>query len=90
IIGRERASKVAFILALIPLFGAIYYVATYLIKFEIIIAYFLILIIAPLIYIVIKSYAANTKKHYHHISNMLKLVMLFGMLSMVLYPMVLK
>lgn len=90
VIGRERTSKVAFILILIPLFGAIYYVATYLIKFEIIIAYFLILIIAPLIYIAIKSYAAKTKKHYHHISNMLKLVMIFGMLSMLLYPIVLK
>ena len=90
VIGRERASKIAFILTLIPLFGAIYYVATYLIKFEIIIAYFLILIIAPLIYIAIKSYAAKTKKHYQHISNMLKLVMLFGMLSMLLYPIVLK
>ena len=90
VIGRERTSKIVFGLTLIPLFGAIYYVATYLVKFEIIIAYFLILIIAPLIYIAIRSYAAKTKKHYRHISNMLKLVMLFGMLSMLLYPIVLK
>ena len=90
VIGRGRASKVVFVLSLLPLFGSIYYLATYLFKFEIIIAYFLILIITPLIYIAIKSYSAKTKKHYHHISNMLKLVMLFGILSMLLYPIVLK
>ena len=90
VIGRGRASKVVFVLSLLPLFGSIYYLATYLFKFEIIIAYFLILIITPLIYIAIKSYSAKTKKHYHHISNMLKLVMLFGILSILLYPIVLK
>ena len=90
VIGRGRTSKVVFVLTILPLFGSIYYVATYLLKFEVIIAYFLILIIAPLIYITMKSYSAKTKKHYHHISNMLKLVMLFGMLSMLLYPIVLK
>lgn len=89
-IGRDRATKVVFGLTILLLFATIYYVATYLSKFEIIIGYFLILIIAPLIYITIKSYGAKTKKHYHHISNMLKLVMLFGMLSMLLYPIVLK
>ncbi len=90
VIGRDRTAKVVFILTLLPLFGSIYYVATYLSKFEVIIAYFLILIIAPLIYIAIRAYNSKTKKHYYHISNMLKLVMLFGMLSMLLYPIVLK
>lgn len=90
VIGRGRTSKVVFALTLLPLFGSIYYVATYLFKYEVFIAYFIILIIAPLIYIAIRSFSAKTKKHYHHISNMLKLVMLFGMLSMLLYPIVLK
>lgn len=90
VIGRERASKVAFVLILIPLFGSIYYVATYLFKYEVFIGYFLTLIIAPLIYLAIRTFSAKSKKHYHHISNMLKLVMLFGMLSLLLYPFVLK
>ena len=89
VFGRGRASKVVFALTLLPLFGSIYYVVTYLFKFEVIIAYFVILIIAPLIYIAVKSYNAKTKKHYRHISNMLKLVMLLGMLSILLYPIVL-
>ncbi|RAJ27620.1 4-hydroxybenzoate polyprenyltransferase [Gelidibacter algens] len=90
VIGRERASKVAFVLALVPLFGSIYYVATYLFTYEIFIGYFLVAIIAPLIYIAIRTFSAKSKKHYHHISNMLKLVMLLGMLSLLLYPIVLK
>jgi 4-hydroxybenzoate polyprenyltransferase len=89
-IGRERAGKVIFGLSLIPLFGVVYYMITNLYKYEIAIGYFLLLIVAPLIYITIKSFSAKTKKDYHHLSTMLKLVMLFGMLSMVLYVFVLK
>lgn len=89
-IGRDRASKVVFALTVVVLFVVVYYLVTYLLKFEIIIAYFVILIIAPLIYISVKAFGAKTKKHFHHLSNMLKLVMLFGMLSMLLYPIVLK
>src|SRR5690606_6368950 len=80
-IGRERAGKVIFGLSLIPLFGVVYYIMTYLYKNNIAIGYFLLLIVAPLIYITIKSFSAKTKKDYHHLSTMLKLVMLFGMLS---------
>lgn len=89
-IGRERAGKVIFGLSLIPLFGVVYYMMTYLSKFNLTIGYFLLLIVGPLIYITIKSFSAKTKSDYHHLSNILKLVMLFGMLSMLLYPIVLK
>lgn len=90
VIGRDRASKVAFVFTLVPLFGSIYYVATYLFTYEVFIGYFIIAIIAPLIYIAIRTFSAKSKKHYHHISSMLKLVMLFGILSLLLYPIVLK
>ncbi|MCK0114524.1 geranylgeranylglycerol-phosphate geranylgeranyltransferase [Gelidibacter sp. F63206] len=89
-IGRDRASKIAFGVSLLPLFGSVYYVATYLLKSKLLIGYFLVLIVVPLIYIAGKTYQAKSKKHFHHISNMLKLVMLFGMLSLLLYPIVLK
>lgn len=89
-IGRDRAGKVIFGLSLVPLFGVVYYIMTYLYKNNIAIGYFLLLIVAPLIYITIKSFSAKNKKDYHHLSTMLKLVMLFGMLSLVLYAFVLK
>ncbi len=89
-IGRERTSQVVFFLILLPLFGSIYYVGNYLLNYELFIGYFAVMVVVPLIYISIKSFNAKTKKQYHHISNMLKLVMLFGVLSLLLYPIVLK
>lgn len=85
VIGRERAGNILFVLTLIPLFTVAYYTINSLYKNEIAVIYFLILIIAPLIYVSIKSFSAKTKKDYHHISNILKLVMLFGVLSLLLY-----
>jgi 4-hydroxybenzoate polyprenyltransferase len=88
-VGRERAIKILFVTTLLPLMGVIYYIITYLYKYPIAIGYFLIGIVAPLIYISIKSFNAKSKKELQHISTLLKLVMLMGMLSLVLYKYIL-
>lgn len=85
VIGRERTGNILFVLSLIPLFAVSYYIIDSLYKNQIAVVYFLVFVIAPLLYISIKSFSAKTKKDYHHISNLLKLVMLFGMLSLLLY-----
>lgn len=84
-IGRERAKNVLTILNLIPLAGLIFYVTSNLYKQPIAVGYFLLFVIGPLIYINIKVFSASTKKEMHHISNMYKFVMLFGVLSLLLY-----
>jgi 4-hydroxybenzoate polyprenyltransferase len=89
-IGRDRATKVLFALSLMPLLAVVYYMITYLYKQPIAIGYFLIFVVAPLIYIAIKSFNAETKKDVRHISKILKLVMLLGMLSLLLFPFILK
>jgi 4-hydroxybenzoate polyprenyltransferase len=89
-IGRDRATKVLFAMSLIPLLAVIYYLVTFLYKQPISIGYFLIFIVAPLIYCAIKTFNAETKNEIHHISNILKLVMLLGMLSLLLFPFILK
>jgi len=88
-IGRERATKVLFVLSFIPLLAVTYYVFTYLYKQQFVVGYFLLFIIAPLIYVSIKLFSAETKKELHFISNILKIVMLFGMLSLLLYKYIL-
>ena len=88
-IGRERTTNVLFILSLIPLGLISYYTINSLYKEQEAVIYFLIFIIAPLIYISIKSFSAKTKKDHHHISNMLKIVMFFGVLSLLLYKYIL-
>lgn len=89
-LGRERSNKIVFILSLIPIISIIYYVITYLFKQQLVVGYFLILVIAPLIYASIKLFGAKQKADYKHISLILKLVMLTGMLSLLLYHFILK
>lgn len=89
VIGRKRASKVLFILLFFPLVGVIYYITTYFYAQPIAIGYFVLFIALPLAYLIYKSFKAKRKKEFHHISAVLKLVMLFGMLSMLLYPFIL-
>ncbi|WP_092467129.1 geranylgeranylglycerol-phosphate geranylgeranyltransferase [Winogradskyella thalassocola] len=85
LLGRERTSKIVFILSLIPIFSIVYYVITYLFKQQLVVGYFLILVVAPLIYVSIKLFSAENNAQYKHISLVLKLVMLTGMLSLLLY-----
>ena len=84
-IGIERANKVLFTLTLISLLFVVYYIVDTLYKQLISVSYFLIFIVAPLIFVLIKIFEAKTKKDYHLISFVIKLVMLFGMLSLLLY-----
>ncbi|MBU2928647.1 geranylgeranylglycerol-phosphate geranylgeranyltransferase [Winogradskyella psychrotolerans] len=85
LLGRKRAAKVAFIVSLVPILSITDYIITYLFKQQIAVAYFLLLVIAPLIYVSIKLFSAKSKAQFKHISLTLKLVMLTGMLSLLLY-----
>ncbi|WP_282124036.1 geranylgeranylglycerol-phosphate geranylgeranyltransferase [Algibacter mikhailovii] len=85
VIGRERAKNVLTFLNFIPLVGIVFYLISNLYKEIIVVCYFLVLVIGPLLYISIKTYHAITKKDFHQISNIYKLVMLFGILSLLLY-----
>lgn len=89
-IGKKRASQVAFGLLIIFILGIAYYVTTYLYKQQIAVGYFLLFVIAPLIYASIKLFTSKTKKDHANISMILKITMLFGMLSLLLYPFILK
>jgi 4-hydroxybenzoate polyprenyltransferase len=89
-IGRDRAKHVAFVISLLPILTVVYFIVTYLYKHQIAIGYFLIFILAPLIYGSLKIYNATLKKQFHHISTIYKIVMLLGMLSLILYPLILK
>ena len=89
VLGRDRATKIVFFLSLIPLFVVIYYVINNFFRQQLLVGYFLVLVIAPLIYVTIKLFNAEQKSHYQHISLILKLVMLTGMFSLLLYKFIL-
>jgi len=88
-LGRNRAIKVVFALSVMLLFGVVFYIITFLYSQLLVVAYFLVFILGPLIYLSIKSYSAETKKELRFISNLLKLIMLIGMFSLALYQFVL-
>lgn len=88
-IGRERATKVVFILAIMSLLFVVYYVITYLYKQSFVVMYFLVFVVAPMIYLIIKLYSAESKQNFKTLSNLTKAIMLFGMLSLLLYKFVL-
>jgi len=89
-IGRARARQLSFVISFIPIGAVVYYIVTFLYKQQLAVAYFLVFILAPLIYISLKLYYAETKINYKHISTILKLTMFFGMLSLLMYPIILK
>ncbi|MEL0456637.1 geranylgeranylglycerol-phosphate geranylgeranyltransferase [Flavobacteriaceae bacterium SZ-1-7] len=87
-IGRERAKNVLTILNFVPLGAIIFYVNSNFYKQPIALGYFLLFVVGPLIYIVIKTFSAKLKSDFRHLSTMYKWTMLFGMLSLLLYKFV--
>lgn len=88
-IGRERATRIIFGLSLVPVIAVVYYVVTYLYKQPLVVAYFLILVVAPLIYGSIQLFTAEKKAQFTKLSKLYKLIMLLGMLSLLLYKFIL-
>jgi 4-hydroxybenzoate polyprenyltransferase len=89
VIGRERALKVVFALSLVPLFAVAFYIVTVLYQHYLAVGYFLIFILAPLLYFTVKSFSVDTKKEIGFLSLLLKFIMLFGLMSLLLYPFIL-
>ena len=83
VLGINRTSKLVLILSLIPMVLVIFYIKNYFFAYDLYIAalYTLITIVAPLIYFAIKMADAKKSQDFHHLSTILKLVILFGLFS---------
>lgn len=90
VIGRERTRNILFVLSFIPTMLIIYYLINYLYNNNVIVISVLVLIVAPLILVSIKTFNAKSKNDFRILSNLLKLVMITGLVSMLLYPLILK
>jgi 4-hydroxybenzoate polyprenyltransferase len=82
-IGRDRASKVAFAFCAITILSIVYYVITYLFENQILLLYFIFLIIGPLSYCAIKLLNAKTKTEFKKLSLILKITMFLGICSII-------
>jgi 4-hydroxybenzoate polyprenyltransferase len=85
LIGRKRTAQVALVLGIIAIACILYYMYTSLYRQPIAMLYFLFFVIGPLLYFCIKVFSAEKKEEFGNLSSLLKLIMLFGLLSILLY-----
>jgi 4-hydroxybenzoate polyprenyltransferase len=86
VLGIQRTSKVVLGLSIIPFVMVVFYIKTYIFANGLHLAtlYALVFIVAPLIYFAIKMGDAKKTKDFHHLSTVLKLIILFGLFSIVI------
>ncbi|MNY64134.1 prenyltransferase [compost metagenome] len=84
-IGVSRTTKIASIISIIPFVLLLFYIKNYFVENGLFIAtlYSFIFVLAPLLYFIIKAFTAKSQKEFHHLSIVLKLILLFGILSIV-------
>jgi len=82
-LGKSRTTKLVFGFSIIPIVLLLVYTNKYFFTNNLLIAviYTLALVISPLIYFSVKMLSAKTTKDFHHLSTVLKLVILSGVLS---------
>jgi len=81
LLGRRRSKNIVFGLSFIPLILVTLYSFNNFSDIPVILAYMLIVVMLPLLHFMTKILYAKTKKDYTYASNLLKLIMLLGMLS---------
>jgi 4-hydroxybenzoate polyprenyltransferase len=85
-IGRKRAIKVVFALGALSVAGIIYYMYQVLYSHQTMASYFLILILAPMLFFCIKAWNAKKFKDFRLLSILLKGILFLGICSILFYP----
>lgn len=80
-IGVQKTKIVVGVLTVISIGILAYYVNSNLFELDYVVYYAMILIVGPLIYFGVKLLNATTKKEFHHLSLVLKIILFFGILS---------
>jgi 4-hydroxybenzoate polyprenyltransferase len=80
-IGVQKTKIIVGALTLISIGILAYYVNSNLFELDYVVYYAMILIVGPLIYFGVKLLNAATKKEFHHLSLVLKIILFFGILS---------
>ncbi|MBS7253774.1 geranylgeranylglycerol-phosphate geranylgeranyltransferase [Flavobacterium branchiicola] len=82
-IGISRAAKIASGFAIIPFILSLLYINAYFMENKLYAAtlYSFAFVLAPLLYFIVKVFTAKSPKEFHHLSKVLKLILLFGILS---------
>ncbi|QHI35693.1 1,4-dihydroxy-2-naphthoate octaprenyltransferase [Kordia antarctica] len=85
ILGRNRVNKIIAVLAGLLIIFILYIISRYMEGKIVTTIYALITLLLPLLYFIMKIWQAETKREYRMLSLLLKLIMLFGILSVVIF-----
>ena len=80
-IGVQKTKIIVGVLTVISIGILAYYVNSNLFELDYVVYYAMIVIVGPLIYFGVKLLNAATKKEFHHLSLVLKIILFFGILS---------
>ena len=80
-LGRGRTVKIVIAFSLLPLAMLLYYGNEYIKELIFALGYGLVFIVAPMVYFLIKLWNAKTSKDFQHLETVLKIVLLFTVLS---------
>lgn len=83
VIGKQKTQKIVFALSFIPLAALLYYLNANFTNLEYVIYYTLLFVVAPILYFIVKLWQAKTQKDFNHVSTVLKIVMITGILSII-------
>lgn len=83
LIGAGRTAKLLFVLLLVAVAFTMLYLNNHLMQNELYYAtvYGLVMVVAPLLYLSLKSWNAKSTAEFHHLSAVMKWIIFFGVLS---------
>lgn len=84
-LGKTRTNQLIFVLLLLPLAAIIYYLYKYLYINNFALAYGLIFVLAPLLYVALKIFKTTTPKEFTHLQYIMSGVIFFSLTSLGLY-----
>jgi len=84
LIGVKRTKNIALLIASLVFVFILFILKEELLQLPILLWYTILFIILPFTWFLYKLYSSKTKKEFHLLSNLLKIIMFFGVLSMLL------
>lgn len=86
LLGKKRSIHFAFALNLFLVAASVYYLYNFMFNYQLLMVYFLIAVIGPLLYLLIKIFNAEIQRDFKHISILLKVIMLTGICTLFFIP----
>ncbi|MBQ4822498.1 geranylgeranylglycerol-phosphate geranylgeranyltransferase [Aquimarina sp. MMG016] len=90
VLGKDRTIKLIGSLGILPIAAVIYYIYSYLFSNTNAVLIVLALIVAPLLYFMIRSFSAETNKQLKQLSLILKIILIISSISLLFYQFILK